>query len=72
VTFDDDFIVLTGTGREERVRCKALDIEWPPPERLDLFGVSWQRESFSRITDAQRAELDFVCRGAQYCPVQFP
>jgi hypothetical protein len=67
MTFDDDFLQLNfGDGVVRRAQCLPNRIDWPPPPVLDLFGFKFQRESFSQITDEQRAGMSHVCRGASY------
>jgi len=73
MTFDDDFLRLPtailaslGFAGKQDVFCRALDIDWPPPERLNIAGVALVRISISEITDEQRAGMTHVCRGAEY------
>ena len=68
MTFDDDFIQLETFAGRIRVMCKATGIDWPPPETVEVEGFRWNRESYSQITDEQRAEMTFVARGALYAP----
>lgn len=68
MTYDDDHIQLETFSGRRRVTCKAAGIAWPPPETVEIGGSSWNRESYSQITDEQRAELTFVARGALYVP----
>lgn len=66
MVFDDDFLQLEFDGATKRVLAKPLGLDWPPPERIDFMGFELVRVSHSQITDEQRAEMDFVCRGARY------
>lgn len=67
MTFDDDMVefrVLAGPAK--RVTLKSQGLEWPPPAKLGFFGFPYRRVSMSQITDAQRAEMTHVFRGASY------
>ena len=66
MTFEDDFIQLEFLGGTKRIGCKANGIEWPPPEKLELAGYTWDRQSMSAITDEQREGLTMLMRGAAY------
>ncbi len=69
MTFDDDFCRLHLDSGSVDMACATLGFEWPPPERFDLNGLAGQtlvRVSMSKITDAQRAQMTHVARGAQY------
>lgn len=79
-TFNDDMIRLTLTVGIQTIPCKAVDFEWPPPEQIFLEAGGELREatdgdnpafvlhrmSMSQITDAQRAGMTHVVRGAEY------
>lgn len=73
MTFDDDFIRLrlpNGRGTLHKT-CKALGIDWPPPEFIALAGgpIStpvYRQVRRSEITDEQRQGMTHVCRGAEY------
>jgi len=67
-TFADDFIVLQFDHGVVRQPCKAMGLEWPPPERVEVFGIPFKRERYSSITDEQREGMTNVCRGAEYSP----
>ena len=67
--FADDHILLTGGGHSgERICAHLLDLPWPPPETIEVYGKQWKRLRYSKITDEQRAKMEFVCRGAEYSP----
>jgi hypothetical protein len=71
VTFDDDFARLHFKIGTQNIRLVELGLEWPPPERItELFGrpldTPLVRRSMSTFTDAQRAEMTHVVRGAEY------
>jgi hypothetical protein len=66
MTYDDDFVVLRFDHGTVRQPCAALGLSWPPPERIDAFGILMRRERHSSITDEQRAAMTHVCRGAEY------
>lgn len=75
VTFDDDFCQFEHDGRVARAKVRAMDgIEWPPPPIIEddtgsIGGICrWERESFSPISDADRADMTHVVRGALYRP----
>jgi hypothetical protein len=68
MTFDDDFLQFEFDHGTKRVTCKSAELEWPPPEQLEVFGFRMKRDTFSQITDDQRAELTLICRGARYVP----
>lgn len=70
MTFDDDYIrLLLATGPLD-VTCKALGIDWPPPEFIEVKGPlstpTFRRVRYSQISDEDRAEMTHVCRGAEY------
>lgn len=65
MTFDDDFIRIG----EENIFIKQLGLSWPPPEQVDINGTPMVRVRMSSITDEQRAEKTYVCRGAEYKPL---
>lgn len=75
MTFDDDYMFFgVRLGVPLRVRCKDAGVEWPPPEFVQVVGgpISepyFRRESYSQITDEQRATMTRVCRGASYVRV---
>lgn len=68
MTFDDDFVQfsLTNMGVVFRQACRDLNVQWPPPERLEIQGFVFKRIRLSPITDEQRAGMTNVCRGAEY------
>lgn len=68
MTFADDFVVLVFDHGIVRQPCKSLGLEWPPPERIEMFGFQFKRERYSHITDEQREQMTHVCRGAEYMP----
>lgn len=79
MTFDDDCVRLNLTIETHTIPLVKLGLEWPPPERLwidadgarpasdddDPSGVL-HRQSVSKITDEQRADMTHVFRGAEY------
>jgi hypothetical protein len=62
MTFDDDFLLIAG----KRISCKQLNLEWPPPEEINLWEFDWVRVRYSQITDGQRGDMTCVIRGAEY------
>lgn len=66
MTFEDDFVRLNTEAGTKDLNCLKNNIEWPPPEVLDVLGFRYVRVGYSQITDAQRAEMTHVCRGAEY------
>jgi hypothetical protein len=75
MTFDDDFMRLNfPDGSTKIYSLKQNDMEWPPPEKImvDFDGgvVTLRRESYSVITDEERARMTHVCRGAEYRTVE--
>lgn len=66
MTFSDDEIRLQFEGGFLTVTCIDLGIDWPPPERLAVFGFDMHLHRCSAITDEQRALLHNVVRGAEY------
>lgn len=66
MTFDDDFIQITTETGVKRMYCKALGLEWPPPEVINLSGFLYERVRYSQITDEQRTGLTMLMRGAEY------
>jgi hypothetical protein len=66
MTFDDDVIRFKFEGKEQLVRCKDINVAWPPPEKLSFMGFDMKRVSMSKVTDDERSTLDFLCRGAEY------
>jgi hypothetical protein len=70
MTYDDDFLQLEFAGGTRRVACRTLGVDWPPPERITVMGFEMVRDSFSQITDEQRAGLTMLMRGARYIPAK--
>jgi hypothetical protein len=66
--FSDDFLQLEFDGGTKRVLCRSAGVDWPPPETLNIMGFEMKRESYSRISDKDRASMAHVCRGALYVP----
>lgn len=66
MTYPDDFLILQFEHGAVRQPCRALGLEWPPPETIEVFGIQMRRERFSSITDEQREQMTHVCRGAEY------
>ena len=68
MTFDDDFCQMVLSGGTKRFTCKTLGYTWPPPEQIVWGGFHFVRIRYSEITDEQRADMEHVCRGAEYKP----
>jgi hypothetical protein len=66
MTFDDDLLQFEFDGGTKRTTCKAIGIDWPPPEIINFAGFDMQRHSMSNISDKQRAGMTHVCRAAVY------
>jgi hypothetical protein len=66
MTFDDDHIVLESAAGFQRTTLKAQGLTWPPPERIANAAGVWVRQSYSTITDEERAAMSHVARGALY------
>ena len=66
MTFEDDFIQVTIQGKHHRLRCNQLQLDWPPPETVEIYGFTCKRMRYSKITDEQREDMTHVCRGAEY------
>ena len=69
MTFDNDVIRLIFDGNSKLLMCKSIGLEWPPPERITFLTFEMKRIRMSTLTDEQRAECEFICRGAEYVPV---
>lgn len=68
MTFNDDMVQLEFDGGTRRVTCKALGLDWPPPEFINVSGFEMMRTGMSCITDEERATMTHVIRGAVYEP----
>lgn len=68
MTFADDHLHLDTPSGVHLVPCQSLGLEWPPPERVNINGVTYERQTLSSITDEQREGMTNVCRGALYTP----
>jgi hypothetical protein len=79
MTYDDDFVRVHLSIGTPNLTCKAVGLEWPPPERICLDGKLLReateddppdavliRDRLSVITDEQRASMTNVARGAEY------
>lgn len=69
----DDFLIFQLPAGQKRVLLKELGLQWPPPRTLRLRGfepphtdVDFRLLTMSSITDAERANMTHICRGAQY------
>lgn len=69
MTYDDDHVVLEFDGGTKRYALKQFGLEWPPPEEFTFLGIPMRRTRLSALTDEQRAGMTYVCRGAEYYPV---
>lgn len=69
MTFDDDFVQLEGPHATIHMACKQLGLDWPPPHMIKALGGVYNRDSYSKITDEQRAGMTHVARGAVYLKV---
>ena len=68
MTYDDDHVVLEFEGGTKRYALKMLGLEWPPPEKIEIFGFKMIQTRRSTITDEDRVGMKHVCRGAEYFP----
>lgn len=73
MTFDDDFLIFQLPSGAKRMLVKELGLQWPPPMTLRLKGfeppfadIDFRLLRRSTITDAERANMTHVCRGAEY------
>lgn len=66
MTFDDDFVRFQMDLGRLDVSIKSLNLDWPPPTQIIYHGVVFERVSMSQLTDEQRAEMNQLCRGAEY------
>lgn len=71
MTFDDDFVRLMSQDGKKLMDmpCRAINLEWPPPHNLSVFGFDWVLLSISQLTDDERASMTHVIRGAEYALV---
>lgn len=66
--FEDDFMLMEG-GPLAGKRCGVafwpppVEVRWTDPEKVVY---TYDRTSFSQITDEQRDKMTHVCRGAAY------
>ena len=71
-TYDDDYLQLEAARPDlpymRRMAVRDLGLHWPPPEQIFYDGEVWERQTFSQLTDEQRAGTTLVCRGALYHP----
>jgi hypothetical protein len=67
-TLDDDFVRFEMQGGTKNIPCKALGVDWPPPEELDFHGFIFVKVSQSQFTDKMMETMSHVCRGALYQP----
>ena len=68
MTFDDDFLQLEFDGGIRRPTLQSLGLEWPPPQRLRVYGFDMIQISCSQLTDEDRKKTGYVVRGARYRP----
>lgn len=67
MTFDDDFLQVNFAGGGfKRIRLLDVGMSWPPAPVIVLGPATLHRISMSEISDAQRAKITHVCRGALY------
>jgi hypothetical protein len=67
MTFDDDYMVFVMPGRSPiRISCSRAGVSWPPPEQVQIDGVTFRRYRYSALTDKEREGLANVIRGAEY------
>jgi hypothetical protein len=69
-TYDNDMVRLHFTIGAQTIPCKALGLEWPPPERIvELNGTTFEppliRVRMSQLTD-EMADHPHLARGAEY------
>lgn len=51
------------------LQAHGVEIEWPPPEILEIFGGKYKRISMSALTDEQAGSSQHIARGAEYVPL---
>lgn len=66
MTFGNDYLCLMDETGERRVCAASLDLEWPPPKRLEFLGLDWRRVYVSPMTDEARDRQQAAVRGAVY------
>lgn len=66
MTFDDDFLQVNFESGMKRLPCKKNNIDWPPPEKLEIEGFLYERVRMSEVSDESRSQMTHVCRGAEY------
>lgn len=67
MTLDMDHLMLRMTnGRDRRVFCKEIGIQWPPPERITIGDIEFSRIRMSELSDELMLKMPNVCRGAEY------
>lgn len=69
MTYDDDLAILTFEHGTLRPSVKSLGLSWPPPEKIEAFGIPMERVRMSQLTDEQRADMTHVLRAAEYKPI---
>ncbi len=70
MTYDDDFCRIQFISGTRDIPCKSLNLDWPPPEKIDIYGFRFVREQLSRMSDEDRASCPLVVRGALYVPAE--
>lgn len=51
------------------MQAVGIEIEWPPPEILEIFDGKYKRISMSALTDEQAGATQHIARGAEYVPL---
>lgn len=64
---EDDMIRLHfSTGAYVDIKCQTAAIPWPPPKKLDFFGIIFLRTNMSQLTDDEAKTMLHISRGAEY------
>ena len=66
MTCDTDFCRVHFAGATRNLLCSALGVEWPPPERLAIGGMTYVQHNRSQLTDEQAEACTSIARGAEY------
>lgn len=67
MTFDDDFMRFILPHGAKDVTCKAAGVrDWPPPEFVEVLGLRMRRESYSKLSDEDRAASTALVRASLY------
>jgi len=71
-TFATDVLQINFAGGIKLLLCKAVNVDWPPPERLDIMGFKFKRVAYSAISDEEMQRIiDYAIPlflGALYVP----